>query len=98
MQTVRRHVHVVDKENYGPAANRRDRRRLQRWPARICWSGELGFARRVGGHALKETDWSRPSVDEQLKLIAIESIDKVAVLIDHSDCSLNQFGIDSQDV
>src|SRR4051812_24978496 len=56
------------------------------------------FPRTPSNNPLEEADWPRLSVDQDFKLVAPQSINKVSGLINDCKCTLNKFSISANNI
>src|SRR5262245_8177528 len=88
-------MEIVYKENHRPAAIEGHRRRTARHGSSTCGGQLRLFAAAAGRNAIEEGDLARLAVDLEDELIALKTIDKIALLVEDHKVSLDEIGVDA---
>jgi hypothetical protein len=86
-------MQIIDEENDRAAEDSRWRDWFCRSVSGITERREFSFSRAAGSDAFKERYRTSFAIDHQLKLLALETIDEVAFLVEHGDGGLDQVDI-----
>ena len=99
IHAVGRKVQVIDKKDNAAAANGCGNRRwLRGGKPKLSASSQLFFSGTARSHALKKGDRPRLTVNHQLKLFSVESVNKASIFIRDRDSSLDEFSVDADHV
>src|SRR5215207_4706611 len=91
-------MQIVDEEDDRAAGDSWRRRWRGCCVAWVAESRELLFTRTARRDTLEERDRTRLAIDDQLKLLAFQSFDEVAFLVENRDSSLDEFDVRANNV